>query len=199
MTYPTERPRSEGIPPWARWTIIGCAGCLTLVVVGMIGCSAFIFRYLGFRTFDASDKPDLPLSATAGQLLPPRVGAFVRTRVTRSVRRTGSTAGVAGWQGSYVSGTQHVDLVVMPTAAARAARDRSTPFGEAMQRQNQQPGFGIHMTIKKGAHPIDMVTWSKTNWTFVVESPDLAAEAFARAYQPGKPASPRPLKARQLR
>jgi hypothetical protein len=170
--------------------MIGCAGCLTIVILGAIGCTAFLYRTLGFRIIDVSDKPDLPLTATAGQLLPYRVGAFVRTQLNRSVSYSGSTPRVIGFKGSYLSGAQHVDLLVMQTAAARAARNQATPFGRAMQRQNQQPGVGVHMTIKSGARPLDMVTWSKTNWTFVVQSPDMAAEAFARAYQPRAATSP---------
>jgi hypothetical protein len=45
------------------------------------------------------------------------------------------------------------------------------------------------MTFKVGAKTIDMITWSKPNWTFTAQSPDSVAEAFVRAYHPGKPSS----------
>jgi hypothetical protein len=48
--------------------------------------------------------------------------------------------------------------------------------------------MGVHMTVKIGSGTMDMITWSKPNWSFTVQSPDLAAEAFVKAYHPGKPA-----------
>jgi hypothetical protein len=176
MTYPPQPARS-GMPTWAKWTMIGCAGCLTVVILLTVGCGALIYQYLGMRTVDVSDKPDPPPTASARQLLPLKVGSFVRTKVD-----TGSNGN--GWQGTYVGGHRRATLLVMSTAAARSARERNSPFGTAMRRQNRNPGMGIRVTIKKGPHPMDMVTWSKSNWTFVVQSPDMAAEEFTRAYQP---------------
>jgi hypothetical protein len=183
MTYPTQPARS-GMPTWAKWTMIGCAGCLTVVILGVVGCGALIYQYFGMKTIDMSDKPDPPATATPGQLLPAKVGPFVRGKVGRYIPSRGSQAGVAGWQATYVANHKRAMLLVMSTTAAQAARERNTPFGKALQRQNNNPGMGIHMTIKKGPQPMDMVVWSKPNWTFTVQSPDMIAEQFARAYQP---------------
>ena len=81
MTYPTQ-PSPSGMPPWAKWTLIGCAGCLTVTLLGMVGCGALSYYLFGrnMKIVDMSDKPDLPLTATAGQLLPPRVA---RSRARR--------------------------------------------------------------------------------------------------------------------
>lgn len=184
MTYPSE-PARGGVPPWAKWTMIGCAGCLTLVILSMVGCGVWFWRFFKPQLIDVSGKPDLPLTATAGQLLPPRVGSFVRKRAAR-FSSTSRGAPVGGWQGSYLSapGGKRVELMVVPTASAQAARGQGSPFGGTLPQRQQSPNVGVHMTMKVGPRPVDMVVWSKPNWTFTIQSPDMVAMQFANAYQP---------------
>lgn len=186
MTSPTP-PAQSGMPPWARWTIIGCAGCFTLVILGVVGCSVLGYYFIGrnVKTMDMSDKPDLPLTASVRQLLPPRVDSFVRTKVTESSPTFGRMNLGPIWKGDYVSGSKHVELEVKPTAAARRSRSQPAPFGNPPQAR----GFnkGVHVTMKMGSEQVDMITWSKPNWSFTVQSPDLAALAFVKAYHPGQP------------
>ena len=183
MTYPTQPARS-GMPPWAKWTMIGCAGCLTVVILGMVGCSALIYQFLGknMKLIDMSDKPDLPLTATTSQLLPPRVGTYVRRQLTRQTPRLGNIILPTVWRGLYTSGGKRVQLEVKQTAAARRGGPPPSPFG----RTPQPRGFnmGVHMSMKIGGKTVDVVSWAKPNWTFTVESEDRVAEQFARAYQP---------------
>ncbi len=189
MTFPTPPARS-GMPPWAKWTMIGCGGCLTVAVVGMVGCGALFWQTIGknmkWEMLDVSRKPDPPLTAKAGQLLPPRVGAFVRKRVGPPSGQYGSVPADSGWEGTYVSGSKRVELVVMSTAAAQQARAQRSPFGDAMRRQSHNPNtnVGFHITLKAGPQPMDMAFWSKPNWTVMIQSPDMVAGPFARAYQP---------------
>lgn len=196
MTYPTEPPRSSGMPPWARWTLIGCAGCLTLVALGIVGCGALGYFLVGrnMKMIDMSDKPDLPLTATAGQLLPPRVDSFVRQSVTRIA--SPGTSAASGWKAQYVSGSQQVEMTVRPTAAARQAPAEPSPLGGRLP-QSRNPNVGIHISLK--ARSLDMVMWTKSNWTFMVLSHTMSAEAFARAYQPGRSTPSHSPKAGSLR
>jgi hypothetical protein len=185
MTYPTQ-PSPSGMPPWARWTLIGCAGCLTVVILGFVGCGVLGYYFFGrhMKIIDMSDKPDLPLTATTRQLLPPRVDSFVRTKVLHSSPQIGGLSLGPIWKGYYASGSKHVELEVKPTAAARLSRSQRSPFGSTPP-QTRNPNMGIHMTIKIGAGTMDIITWSKPNWTFTVQSPNTVAEAFVRAYHPG--------------
>jgi hypothetical protein len=187
MTYPPSPPQS-GMPPWARWTLIGCAGCLTIAILGVVGCGVLGYFLVGkhVKTIDVSDKPDLPLTATAGQLLPARVDSFMRRSVTHLSPQIGGMNLGPVWKADYVSGAQHVELQVKPSAAARRAPSQPSPFGSAPP-QPRGPNTGIHVTFKMGAQTIDMITWAKPNWTFTVQSPDSVAEEFVRAYHPGKP------------
>jgi hypothetical protein len=187
MSYPSEPPRG-GMPPWAKWTLIGCGGCLTVAIL-FIGVSSFaVWQFFGknikIEKVDVRGKPDLPLTAAAGQLLPPRVGSFVRTQVVRLPTSSGNARAASGWHGTYASGSKRVELIVMPTAAAQSAQRQSSPFGDAMRRQKQNPGGGIHMSMRFGSKPLDMVVWSKPNWTVTIQSPDMAAKPFALAYHP---------------
>ena len=186
MTYPTQ-PSPSGMPPWAKWTLIGCAGCLTVALLGMVGCGALSYYLFGrnMKILDMSDKPDLPFTANAGQLLPPRVGSFARAKVVHSNPQIGAMSLGPIWKGYYVSGGKHVDLEVKPTAGARLARSRRSPFGAPPP--SRSPNMGVRMSIKMGAVTMEVVTWSKPNWTFTVESPEMAADAFVKAYHPGKP------------
>jgi hypothetical protein len=180
------------MPSWARWSLIGCGGCGALAVLGIGGCMAVIYSTVGkhmkWETIDVKNKPDMPLTATAGQLLPPKVGSFVRKSVGQPSAEYAGTTGSSGWQGTYVSGNQRVDLVVAPTTSVQQARNRRSPFGDAMQQQrrSQNPDLGFHMSMKIGPKPMDMVFWSKPNWTFMVQSPHMAAMPFAKAYRPAR-------------
>src|SRR5437588_12405313 len=120
MTYPEQSARN-GMPPWAKWTMIGCGGCLTVVILGMVGCGLLLSQYFGWKMMDMSDKPDPPLTAAASQLLPPKVDSFVRKKVVRFTSRNGTATNGKSWQGTYLSGSTRVELVVMPTTAAQSA------------------------------------------------------------------------------
>src|SRR5713226_2430259 len=104
MTYPTQ-PSQSGMPPWARWTLIGCAGCLTIVILGLVGCGALTYFLVGrhMKFLDVSDKSDLPLTATVSQLLPPRVDSFARKSVAHYSPQIGSMNLGPIWKGNYVS------------------------------------------------------------------------------------------------
>lgn len=184
MTYPTPPARS-GMPTWAKWTIIGCAGCLTIVIIGMVGCSAVFYQLIGknMKLIDVGDKPDPPLTATASQLLPPRVGNFVRRRVTHTTPQIGNLKLPAVWQGIYTSGGKRVQLEVKQTASAQRDGSQQSPFGRPSPPRNSN--MGIHMSMKMGGTTVDVVSWAKPNWTFTVESQDMISEQFARTYQPG--------------
>ena len=71
----------------------------------------------------------------------------------------------------------------------RSLNRASRPFGSTPP-QTRNPNMGIHMTIKIRSQTMDLITWSKPNWTFTVQSPDMVAEAFVRAYHPGIAAAP---------
>ena len=183
MTYPTQPARS-GMPTWAKWTMIGCAGCLTVVILLTVGCGALFYQYFGknMKLIDMSGKLDPPLNATAGQLLPPQVGAFVRKQTSRYTPQLGRLTLPTVWRGIYGAAGKRVQLEVKPTAAARSGGSPSSPFGSAPQPR----GFnsGVHMSMKIGGKTVDVVSWSKPNWTFTVESQDMVAEQFAKDYQP---------------
>jgi hypothetical protein len=176
-----------GLSPWAKWSIGGCVGCLAIVMLVVVGGGIWFWQTIGknvnIATFDVSGKPDLPLAATAAQLVPPRVGSFVRQRVAPVSAPGGGTAGGRGWRGDYASGSQRVTLTVMPTSAAKSASGRDSPFA-ALQRQSQRPNTAVHMRMKIRDQTTDMVFWEKPNWTFMVQSPAPAALPFAQAYQP---------------
>jgi hypothetical protein len=186
MTYPTQPARS-GMPPWARWSLIGCGGCGALAVLGIGGCMAVIYFTVGknMKLFDVSNKRDAPLTATVAQVLPPRVGAFVRQQAGGGGQQVGRGASVNGWHGTYRStGGQKVEVTIIPTRAMEQAR--RSPFGGAMPQQNppQNSNKGVRMSMKMGGQQVEIVTWSKPNWTFSIQSPDMAAMQFAKAYQP---------------
>jgi hypothetical protein len=174
------------MPAWSKWLLAGCGGCLLVAMVGMsLGGFAMwqfwqkIGKNMKMEQLNMSSKPDMPLTAAAGELLPPRVGSFVRTRVGRPTYQTAGAAAPSGWEGSYISAGKRVELIVTPTAAARARR---APFGMQSPPPNQNTGF--HMSLKTKPTPMDMVVWAKPNWTFMVQSRDMAAIPFAMAYQP---------------
>jgi hypothetical protein len=173
--------------PWVKWSLVGCGSCLTIaiLVLGGGGYWAYnaIFKHMKFETFDTRGKRDMPPTATAGQLLPPRVGAFARKSVGRSSSTTGPAGGAGGWQGTYVAGGKQVTLLVAPTASVRASGDADSPFALA-RRQSQNPNLGVHMRMKFQSTPTDMAMWQKPNWSFVVQSRDDLAMPFAKDYQP---------------
>jgi hypothetical protein len=174
MTYPAPPARS-GMPTWAKWTMFGCGGCLLVTVLGFGGCMLAAWRMLGMKSYDASRKPDVPLTATAGQLLPPRVGPFVR----RKVNRLG-----AGWQGAYVSNDgKQVELKVEQTGQMRQS-GRSPAGGGAGQNQPPNVNTGFRMSMKIADQQMELVIWAKPNWTYTVQSPDMVAVKFADAYRP---------------
>jgi hypothetical protein len=192
MTYPPQPARS-GMPTWAKWTMIGCAGCLTVVILLTVGCGALFYQYFGknIKRIDMSDKPDLPPTATAGQLLPPRVGPFVRKQVSRVTPQLGSMTLPVTWRGIYTSGGQQVQLEVRRTRASSHGSDQgseSFPFGRSSPSANKN--MGIHMSMKVRGVAVDVVSWAKPNWTFTVTSQSMVAEKFARAYQPGRLQNP---------
>jgi hypothetical protein len=175
------------MPTWAKWTLGGCGGCLVLALLTFGGCSAFLYSiFKGSKTFDVTDKPDPPITAMKGQLLPSKVGSFVRQSIGRPSREYAGTTGSAGWQGVYAAGGKRVILVVIPTSQAQRAQAQRSPFGDAMRRQDRStnPNMGFHMQMKLGQQSRDMVFWSKPNWTFMVQSPDMVAMPFAQAYRP---------------
>jgi hypothetical protein len=181
MTYPTQPARS-GMPTWAKWTMIGCAGCLTVVILFTVGCGALFYQYFGkhMKLIDMSDKPDPPPNATTGQLLPAHVGPFVRRQVTQYTPQIGGMTLPTVRRGIYASNGKRVQLEVKPTAGQRGGSQES-PFGRTPPHG---ANMGIHMTMKIRGTTMDIVSWSKPNWTFTVESQDMIAEQFARAYQP---------------
>jgi hypothetical protein len=186
MTYPSE-PARGGMPPWAKWTLIGCGGCMVVAVLATVLGGVAIWQLVGknmkFEMLDVSRKPDPPLTASAGQLLPPKVGAFVRQKIARASPQKAGAGTASGWQGSYTSAGKRVDLTVIPTREAQAARSERSPFGGAL-RQQQNPNSAVYMSIKAGPQPMDMVVWSKPNWTYMIQSPGMVAKQFATAYQP---------------
>src|SRR5205823_3812194 len=154
---PRPPPPRGGMQPWLKWSLIGCSSCLLVgIVLAALGGYAFwqfIGKNVSWQIVDVSGKPDPPLTATAGQLLPPRVGPFVRTSLGKSSGQSGATT-TKGWQGSYVAGAKRVTVIVMPTAEAQAARARRSPFGAAPQ-PNANPNTGFHMTTKIGKTPME--------------------------------------------
>src|SRR5881275_2890079 len=113
MTYPAP-PARAGMPTWAKWTLGGCGGCLLVTVLGFGGCMAVFWQTFGkhMKMVDVSDKPDAPLTAAVSQLLPPRVGPFVRQSARRYTQSPGDMAPGSGWQGSYTSNRKRVQLYV---------------------------------------------------------------------------------------
>src|SRR6476661_6977774 len=98
MTYPAQ-PARGGMPTWAKWTLFGCGGCLVLMVLGLGGCMAAFWKFIGkdMKMYDVSSKPDAPLTASASQLLPARVGSFVRQRATRTTQTVRGNS-IPGWK-----------------------------------------------------------------------------------------------------
>src|SRR5262249_10025811 len=155
---------------------IGCAGCLTIIIIGMVGCSAVFYQLIGknMKFIDMSDKPDPPLTATAGQLLPPRVGSFVRRPGTHVTPQPRNMKLPTVWRGIYTSGGKRVQLEVKQTAAARRSGSDQSPFGRTPPPRNSN--MGVHMSMKMGSTTVDVVSWTKPNWTFTVESQDMVSE-----------------------
>jgi hypothetical protein len=182
MTTDATPPQRSGMAPWAKWSLFGCGGCLTVAVVMVIVFAVFIGRNMKFEQFNVSDKPDPPPAATANQLLPRQVGPFTLRDASRPTGEQGSST--RGWQGDYTAGARRVTVVVMPTAEAKQHRDARSPFGSALQRTGNDPNQGFLMSMNIGGQSMEMVVWQKPNWTVVIQSQDNSAAEFARAYRP---------------
>jgi hypothetical protein len=185
MTELPDPPR-PGMAPWMKWSLIGCGGGLALALLLMGGSFLWFWQTIGknvtMATFDVSDKPDMPLTATVSQVLPPRVGSFVRQSAGRPTPASGIPDGVGGWEAVYAADGKRVTVVVAPTAALKATRGQRAPPGGAPRPPN--PDTAVHVTMQIKPTPRDMVFWEKPNWTYMLQSPDLAALPFAKAYRP---------------
>lgn len=187
MTQP--EPSRQGIAPWARYTLAGCGGCLLVALLVMIVGSFFMARWISqnvkFEPFDAAAKPDPPSTATADQLLPRRVGLFVRESIGHPRgARPDSIGEIRVWEGVYAADGKKVTLIVAPAEETRRAQERS-PFSAAMRQQGADPKAGTQMRLKVGDRSLQMVLWIKENWGFVIQSEHGAAVEFARLYRPG--------------
>jgi hypothetical protein len=182
-------PPRPGMAPWAKWSMIGCGGCLTVAVVTTVLGAFLLSRNLKFEQISVTDKPDPPVMASANQLLPPRVGPFVRQSLSRGKPPQNGRSGQQGepsrgWQATYSVNGRQVTVFVVPTDEARRNPNAGSPFGTAMQRGGQNPNQGIVMSMKIGDRSLQMVLWRKPNWTVMIQSEDDAATEFARAYRP---------------
>lgn len=174
-------PPRSGMAPWAKWSLFGCGGCLTVAVVTVIVGALFVSRNLSIEQFNVIDKPDPPLAAGGDELLPKQVGAFRLQEVTRPPAPPGETS--RAWQGRYTADGRAVTLLVVPTEEARRHGGAGSPFG-ALQRGARDPDTGVQMSMKRREKALQMVMWQKPNWTFMLQSEEGAAFEFARAYRP---------------
>jgi len=185
MTPPAV-PGREPMPRWAKRTLFGCGGCLVATIVLAIAGVAAFWQLVGrnMELLDVSDKQDPPLGAAAAQLLPARVGPFVRMRITRPSQQVWGDAAMHGWRGVYFAGNRRVDMVAITTAAAQQANGDQPMFGAAMSMTQPDPKRGYHIIRKRSGETMEIVYWIKPRWTVMFQSAQQAAKEFALAYQP---------------
>lgn len=172
-----------------------CIGCVVMLVI-VIGLSAalgiYMYRFAreNLTLVNVSTKADPPLDTPAEELLPATAGSFKRTALYNTLDS------VPQWKDLATSGA-HLAVYTEPAGIQMTVIAAST---EATRKQ-REVGTGLLTLGRTKANSADtgvtikdpfttstaqtITTWSKPNWTFMVQTTSTLMPQFLENFYPG--------------
>lgn len=178
-----------------------CIGCIVLLLIALglslaLGIYMYKFTKNNISFPNVANKPDPALNTLPEQLLPATVGRFERT----SLHDTLENVPQSQWQdlntssahvASYEDPQGHI-VTVIAMNTSEAGADRQTGLG-VLVRNSSDGSSDVGITIKDPFSSPDanyVTTWSKPNWTFMVQTTSTLTSQFLENFNPVQPPIP---------
>lgn len=167
-----------------RHWVVGCLVLVVLTVLLFVGGGYYLFKQVDPGTFDVTAKADPSLDAPMDNLFPRMVGPYERVEMTSPDPARGDFL-TTGTKAIYKqAGGNTVSVVAVPTEEFQEAQATQ---GRGTGRAQMSPGrsdLGISVKIPFGPTKGEMAMWSKENWSYVVQTSNSSALAFAEQFNP---------------
>lgn len=172
-----------------------CIGCVVLVIICLGFFTAFGIYFYKFAKKNISllsvgGKQDPSLSTAADLLLPQTVGEFERKALTDSLEHVPEMADVptsSAHIAVYEDGNAN-SVTVIAVSSVEAKEQRQQGFGLLTMGRGKANASDTGISIRdpfSGDVPRTIVTWSKPNWTFMVQTTSTLASTFVEDFLPG--------------
>lgn len=171
-----------------------CIGCVVLLIVALgitMAMGIYMYRFAkdNISIINVVNKPDPALDTPPEELLPPTAGPFTRVSLDSSLEN------IPQWQNLdaenvYVANYEDASdntVTVLAIRTSEASADRETGIG-VITRGNAQNDSNMGISIKDtfSTEASYITTWSKPNWTFMVQSVESPATiGFLENFNPG--------------
>lgn len=171
-----------------------CIGCVVLLIVALgitLAMGIYMYRFAkdNISIFNVVNKPDPALNTPPEQLLPPTAGPFTRVSLDSSLENIPQWKNLDA-KNVYVANYEDASdntVTVLAIQTSEASADRETGIG-IITRGNAQSDSNMGITIKDSfsTETSFITTWSKPNWTFMVQSVESPATlGFLEHFNPG--------------
>lgn len=172
-----------------------CIGCVVLVVIALgfsaaIGIYAYRFAKDNVSLIQVAGKTDPDLDVAPEVLFPQTVGDFSRISLMDSLENVPETADIAT-SGAHVAvyedeNTNSMTVIAVSTVTAK--EQRGDGIGVLTMGRGKANSSNTGISIRdpfSGEVPRTIVTWSKANWTFMVQTTSTLAASFVENFSPG--------------
>lgn len=172
-----------------------CIGCIVLLLIAIglslaVGIYMYKFAKNNLSITNVAAKMDPPLDTPADKLLPPRAGAFERTALMDTLEN------VPEWQ-DVATSSSHVaiykdpeghQMTVIAVSTQETREQRQTGSGLLTMGRSKAGASDTAVTIKdtfSGPGTRMITTWSKPNWTFMIQTSSTLMSQFMDDFHPG--------------
>lgn len=176
-----------------------CIGCVVLLIIALglsLAMGIYLYRFAknNISLVSVMATVDPPLDTPPEQLLPEKAGDFSRVSLADTLEN------VPDWNDLETSGAfvavyqdpeaHQMTVIALPTEQARA--DRQTGIGVLTSGRGTANAPDSAISIKdtfSGPGTRYITTWSKPNWTFMVQTSSTLTSKFMENFHPGSEAA----------
>lgn len=172
-----------------------CIGCIVLLIIALglsLAMGIYMYRFAknNISLVSVMSTVDPALDTPSEQLLPPQVGDFSRVSLADTLEN------VPDWKDLQTSGVyvavyrdpeaHEMTVIAIPTEQAQA--ERQTGIGVLTAGRGTASAPDSAVSIKdtfSGPQARYITTWSKPNWTFMVQTSSTLTSKFMENFHPG--------------
>lgn len=172
-----------------------CIGCIVLLLIAIgitlaLGIVMYKFAKNNISITNVSAKMDPPMDTPPAELLPATAGSFKRTSLMDTLEN------VPEWQ-DVATSSAHVavyddsegnQMTVIAVSTQETRKQRQTGTGLLTIGRSPAGASDTAVTIKDtfmGPETRMITTWSKPNWTFMIQSTSTLMNQFLNDFHPG--------------
>ncbi len=172
-----------------------CIGCIVIVVIAVgfslaMGIYMYRFAKQNISLVTVTQKNDPDLSTAPEDLFPETVGDFQRSTIS-DVLDNVAVVGDDNTSGAHVAlytDTEANAVTVTAISTVDAHNEREKGIGVLTMGRGKANSADTGISVRNpfaGDVPATIVTWSKPNWTFMVETTSTLASIFVEDFAPG--------------